>query len=125
MIIMDEHLVGIWFMPTTEKQDWMCGVREIKPDEEYQITYRFRYYEDGKVFDSEDKKKWYEGKICGTRAYVIASIRSIANTLYAAAKIKEPYEMLNDGGDIDQFSKKFMDAPFVFARLEPKEELKK
>jgi hypothetical protein len=116
MIEMDEKLVGIWFLATIpNSQDWMAGVRELEPDQKYKLTYRFRYYKDDKAFDSEDKRNWYEGTVTGTRAYVIASLRSVAKKL--AEMSTEPlYEVLNEHG-LDQFMRDFQDQPFVYMKI--------
>lgn len=119
-MVIDEKTVGIWFLPTTENQDWMATVREIEPDAKYELVYRFRYYKDDKVFDSEDEKNWYKATATGTRAFVLAGIR-MAASMMAEHAIGKLYEIINDG-DFAEFSRKFMDAPFVFARQVTKEE---
>lgn len=123
MITCDEKVVAIWFINTTETQDWMACLREVKPEEEYELIYRFRYYKDDKAFDSEDEKSWYKGRITGTRAYVLASTRAVAKIMeeFAAGKL---YELVNEG-DYEAFVKKFMDAPFVYAKQVSKEEYEK
>jgi hypothetical protein len=98
----------------------MGAIRELIPNEKYLLTYRFRYYKDDKVFDSEDTKNWYEGTVSGTRNYVVQSFRQVANKL--AAKAIEPlYELMNDG-DLGAFVKKIDDARFMFRRRVSQEE---
>jgi len=127
---MDEKIVGVWFILTIHNvQDWMAGLREIVPEEKYSLTYRFRYYKDDNAWDSEDKKNWYEAEVTGTRAYCLASLRSVAEQLAKAARLRQEgnaevgrvYEVINDSG-YDEFQRKFMDMPFVFARQETKEQ---
>lgn len=116
MITFDEKIVGVWFLNHLPMQDWMAAVQEIEPDSKYKLTYRFRYYKDDKVFDSEDKKNWYEGEVTGTRSYVIASMRHVAETLREAGNTgNKLYEVLNDG-DLAKFHRTFRDMPFVFMR---------
>ncbi|HEV8189491.1 MAG TPA: hypothetical protein VGP83_17180 [Pyrinomonadaceae bacterium] len=121
MILFDEKIVGAWFVVLAEDVDWLAGLREITPDSDYEMTYRFRYYKDEKPFDSTDEKSWYELKAKGTRAYMIASVRLIVQELIARSKLPKPYsfELLNDG-DLHAFMRKWQDAPFVFARMEGK-----
>lgn len=120
MIILDSQTVGIWFVVPGPGVDWMASVREVTPNEEYQITYRFRYHKDDKAFESADKKSWFKGTCEGTRAFVIAAIKSMAEQLRGPCE--EPvYEMLNDG-DVDEFFRKFRDAPFVYVRHGTKEQ---
>lgn len=120
MITLDEKIVGIWFMNPMPGQDWMAAVNEIEPEAKYKLTYRFRYYKDDKAFDSEDKKNWYEGEVTGTRSYVIAAMRHVAQTLAEKSGEAGPvYEVLNDG-DVQKFRRTLGDMPFVFMRAEGK-----
>jgi hypothetical protein len=123
MITMDEKIVGVWFVSTVpNKQDWMAGVRELEPDAKYELTYRFRYYKDDKVFDSEDKKNWYRAMLTGrTRSYVIASTREVARTL-AEVNGQKMFELLNEDRDAERFHREFMKMPFAFMRMEEKEQ---
>jgi hypothetical protein len=77
MIVIDEKLVGMWQVGLP-KSDWLAGVREIVPEEKYELVYRFRYYKDEKVFESQDTKNWYKAEVTGSRHYVISSIRAWA-----------------------------------------------
>lgn len=115
-MILDEKIVGVWFLATMETQDWMASVREIEPDTKYELVWRFRYYNDDKVFDSEDRKSWYQGTVSGTRSYVIAAIRKTAEMI-ATISPYPLYEVLNDKG-IDDFMRRFQDMPFVTVRIE-------
>jgi hypothetical protein len=117
-IVIDEKLVGVWFLATIiGHQDWLAAVSVIEPDVKYKLTYRFRYYKDDKAYDSEDKKNWYEGEVTGTRAYVVASIRSVARELERRADGKL-YEIMNESGDMQEFMRKFADMPFAYVRQE-------
>jgi hypothetical protein len=42
MIILDEKTLGLWNISLTDKSDWLGAVRELVPDEKYQLDYRFR-----------------------------------------------------------------------------------
>ena len=117
MIIMDEKLVGLWYMQTTEEQDWLLGIREVEPDKKYEVVYRFRYYEDESVFNSDDRKSWYEGTVSDTRKNVIIKIREMAKIMNSAA-VGKLYEYINDKG-IDDFTERFKKAPFVHFKVEP------
>jgi hypothetical protein len=116
-IVLDEKLVGIWFLGLSDKSDWMAGLTEVTPDEKYELKYRFRYHEDDKIFDSADRKNWYEGIVTGTRNYCILSMRSIGKRLEEKAQ-GQLYELLNDTGDPNDFRREYMKLPFVFARME-------
>jgi hypothetical protein len=116
-IQLDDKVVGVWFLKTTEKQDWMACLREVIPDDKYELTYRFRYYEDDKAFESEDRKSWYRAEVPGTRNYCIFALRSTGGSLEAASENGRLYEILNHG-DYKAFIKELFDAPFVFVRQE-------
>lgn len=117
MIVFDEKIVGAWFISTIpNSQDWLAAVREIEPDEKYELIYRFRYYKDDKHFDSDDTKNWYKGELHGTRSYMILSMRSVAERL-AGVNHAKVYETINDRG-IVQFLRDFEAQPFAFARRE-------
>ena len=116
MIKFDNKIVAIWYLVTIQNhQDWMAAIREIEPEQKYELTYRFRYYKDDKAFDSDDKRNWYEGICTGTRSYVTAAIRATAKALEETAD-GDLYELLNDHG-YDQFIREFQDMPFVFMRM--------
>jgi len=124
MIKFDEKIVGVWYLQTTETQDWLCAIREIEPDQKYELTHRFRYYKDDKAFDSKDKKNWYRGTITGTRHYVLEVMKPLVQDLKELGAVGEPYELINNG-DYDDFLRRFQDAPFVYAKQVSKEEAEK
>ncbi len=120
MIVFDEKIVAVWFVTTiTNKQDWMAAVRELEPDQKYELVYRFRYYVDDKQWDSEDKKNWYRGELTGTRNYMLLSLRSVVDHMLLGAD-GPVWELVNDKGLAD-FMRRFQDLPFVFARMQGKE----
>ena len=125
MIKLDEKTVGVWFLNTTETQDWLCTIREIEPDAKYEIVYRFRYYADNgsrDPFDGSDQKNWYKGAGKMTRHYAISSMRFMMEQLKAAGAVGDPYELLMENGDVEAFFREFQKAPFVFAKQISKEE---
>jgi hypothetical protein len=121
MITFDEKIVGIWFLGTVNgHQDWLAALRELEPDRRYELTYRFRYHDDDKVFDSKDRKNWYRGEIANTRAFAIAGIREAVRQLASASDGKPCELMMNEERDVEKFFLEFEKLPFVFARMEKK-----
>jgi hypothetical protein len=116
VIELDEKIVAIWYLQITNTQDWMAAIREIEPEEKFELTYRFRYYKDDKAFESKDKKNWYKGTIGGSRAFVIGSLREIAKVLAATSSGGELYELINDKGAED-FLHRLQDMPFAYVRM--------
>jgi hypothetical protein len=126
MITMDSRIVGVWYMQTTPTSDWMAGVSEVVPDKEYELNYRFRYYDGDQkkdTFEDGDTKHWYGGTIHETRENVIAGVRMCAKQMETLA-VGQLYEYLNHG-DIDEFMERFMKAPFVHAKKVTAEEAEK
>lgn len=126
MITVDEKIVGIWYVQTLDTQDWMAALREVEPDQKYELIYRFRYYsaESENPFDGKDKKNWYEGTVSGTRHYCIGALRSVAEALVATGAVGQLYEVLNDDRDLKAFLKKYQDLPFVHMRMQPPSEVR-
>jgi hypothetical protein len=126
MITFDEKIVGVWFMQTTPKQDWMAGVSEVVPDKVYELSYRFRYYDGDQSKDSfndGDTKNWYSATICGTREKAIAGVRFVARKMEGLA-VGKLYEYINHG-DFEDFTARFMKAPFVHTKSVSPEEAAK
>ena len=116
-VALDEKIVGLWFLSTTETSDWLAVVRELEPDTRYELIYRFQYYKDDKAFNSKDEKNWYQGTVSGTRNFVIAAIRS-AGELMAMGTPHTLYELINDKG-VDDFMLRLQDMPFATVRVGP------
>lgn len=123
MIEISEKTVGVWFVQCSERIDWMAHIAEVKPEEEYKLTYRFRHYKDDKVFESQDEKHWFSGDLHGTKAFVIAALNKVSESLYEVERLMRWYG-LNEG-NIQEFTKKLSDAPFAHARRVSREELAK
>ena len=117
MITIDEKTLGLWNVKLTDKSDWLAAVRELVPDEKYQLDYRFRYYVDDGIFEnSKDRKSWYKGELSGTRHYVLESIRAVARRMASmAGSGSEVHEFLNDG-DMKAFIEKIANGPSMFMR---------
>lgn len=124
-IELSDKTVAIWFLAVTPTTDWMAHIEELEPEASYKLTYRFRHYKDDNHFDSADEKNWYSGTCAGTRAFCIASIRAVGQTMASvraaevAVHLGPLYEILNDTGDTQDFMRRLMDAPFAYARQEP------
>ncbi len=115
MIILDEKTLGLWNIKLTDTSDWLGAVRELVPDEKYQIDYRFRYYADDKIFeDSKDKKSWYTATLSGTRHYVLEATRAAVRQI-ASVSGNKVHEYLNDG-DMKAFMEKIANGPSMYMR---------
>lgn len=124
MITVDDKIVGIWFLLVTKEQDWLAGISEVVPDEEYVLNYRFRYYnpESTGVWDgNKDKKYWYTGTIKGTKQTAIDGIRKVGRALELLGSVGDFQEVLNTSG-LEKFLKEFQAQPWVYARAQKEEE---
>ncbi len=121
MIVLDEKIVALWYLSTIlNGQDWLAAVRELVPDEKYELTYRFRYYngdQSKNPFEDGDKKNWYRGELSGTRAYVLSCIRVMAKEMEKWASGGPLYELVNDKG-LDDLTRRLSDMPFTYMRRE-------
>lgn len=120
MMVLDEKVVGLWYVEIAPKVNWMAVIRELEPDQEYELVYRFRYYKDDKAFDSEDLRSWYRGVLTGTRHYVVESFRSAARLIESNA-IGKLFEVMNEG-DYKDFMRRFQNQPFAWVRQVSNEE---
>jgi hypothetical protein len=115
-IILDEKIVGLWnFHMKTPEGDYLAAIRELERDVKYELTYRFRYYKDDKVWDSKDEKHWCQGTLSGTRHYAVSSFQMIVNML-AKMQGSPTYEVLMDEKGLDDFMRRVEALPSMFMR---------
>lgn len=80
------YFCKMWFTGT-KGVDWLA-VMWRDDDGPWTFQYRFRYHEDDKVFDSKDRKSWYEVKIPGDEPEdeVLGKLNLVARTLTCAMR---------------------------------------
>ena len=111
----DENTVGIWYVQLSDVSDWLASIR--MDDGKGKLCYRFRYYKDDKVFESEDRKQWYDLETDDTEE-LIKAVRMLAEFMAADAG-DEVYElMMSDCDGFDDFTAEFSKAPFVSMKVE-------
>ncbi len=114
MIEVNDRTVGFWYVTLPHQHgDWMAALQLLDGDR-FKLTYRFRYYEDEKVFDSNDRKNWYsgEGDDCGG---AVNKLRLLAGAIKEQAN-GEMWEVLRGDETVSEFMDKFMKLPFVHAK---------
>jgi len=117
---LSENTIGIWYVQTSETSDWLMTVNE--DNESYDMTYRWRYYEDDKNFDSDDRKTWYSGTIAKTttsREKLLAGMRGTVELMLKFPEAGKSWELLVEDHDIKAFMKKFESLPFVHMEVMP------
>lgn len=89
---------------------WNDGERE-------HLQYRFRYHVDDRVFDSDDRKSWYELARDGIRpdAVVIAEMNTVVRALGAEIGADE-IEYIYIGGDSEKAYRAIINAPWAHFR---------
>ena len=123
MIEIDEKTVGLWSLQVTNKMDWLASIRELIPNEKYELIQRFRHYNDDKAFESEDEKHWERGTIKGTRNFVLQGFRGVAIGMQVHA-IGKLHELLYEG-NLKVFLNKLGDMPGVYMKQLSQEEAEK
>ncbi len=83
MIVLDDNMLGIWFVPMPPEGDWMGAL--VRDGEDYKLTYRFRVYQGDQSLqfeESQDAKSWVECCITGLPlAAVLRKIGNVTGTL--------------------------------------------
>ena len=82
-IAFNDRIQGLWYVGW-DSGDWMAAVESL--DDCAKIIYRFRWYRDHKVFDSDDVKSWYE-----------ATGDDIAKAIEAVNTMARGLEQINGG----------------------------
>jgi hypothetical protein len=102
--------------------DWM-GSAWHGEDDELHLSYRFRYYEDNKSFDSEDRKVWYDMTIHGDTPEAVEklvdTIRMLITEMERIGIAGEAYELMMGPGGIDEMMKIFEAMPFTHVLTVP------
>lgn len=112
----------MWYL-SMEDQDWMAQIND--EDDHFYMQYRHRYYKDDKNFDSEDVKKWYEGKISKehhSKEEAIALIDDLAakGEEYFGGELTRIFRCADE--TMEQFMDRFSELPFVHKKVLSKEE---
>jgi len=118
-----ENTVGIWYVQVSKESDWLMTVNE--DDETYNMTYRWRYYEDDKNFDSEDRKSWYSATTLKdkiSKEKLIANMREAVELILNFPGSEKSWELLMEDHDIKAFMKKFEALPFVHMEVHTNKE---
>ena len=105
----NDYILGIWFAEAKDGNNFVMTVKRDK-DKPKQWTgeYRFRYKVDDKVFESEDKKSFYEFTISDlTEEEVLAKIENIFNFIKIGYSAKSEYIEIKGNAEKFRFSWKF------------------
>ena len=124
MMMFDETIRAIWFTEL-HNGDWMAVINR-EADGKLSLTYRFRWYQDDKAFDSKDKKSWTKGRFEGPvdEDAVIAKLTELAEQIRGAANMRSDHEckswvLIRGAMTLEAFVGKFREQPWVHTQEEP------
>jgi hypothetical protein len=108
-IQVDENTLWVGYTET-KGGNWIGAIN--KCPEGFDLTYRFRYYEDDKTFESKDRKSWYSF-IAPPDANPNELIEVVHELLFmmASAHKRTPYEAVRGNRDYKEFSDDFARFP--------------
>lgn len=114
---------ALWFVPieTSETDgDWLACVLK-QEGEDWRAVYRFRWYRDGKAFDSDDVKSWFVVQTGETGdeppESLVSGLASIASKICNGEPHKVRY--LEVRGDGEKAVEMLRQADFAHIRVEP------
>lgn len=101
-LIVDDRIIGTWWMQVTPDQDVMMGVRHAEAPGEIELVWRFRYFH-GTV---AEHKNWYRSVGAKTEAEAIAGVRAaLAKLREASPGLPPADELLMGEGGLPAFIK--------------------
>lgn len=123
-IVFNDDTLAIWYvLLEPAKSDYMGALS--RRDYGYMYTWRMRYYKSMDPWDERDEKKWYSMQIpsaANDLDDVIGIIDEMVLSTLALGKAfgkPEPgpvYKLVRGNKTLDEYTKEFMDAPFVHKR---------
>lgn len=120
----NEKTIAIWFLPTTEKQDFL-GTLYRNDEGKLQFTYRFRYYDesDKSPWSGKDEKHWYdlvakdENK---SEDEMFRDLKKMIEKLEILSGNKAD-EILMKGKTVEQFMDEMASKPWAHMRVIPQD----
>jgi len=112
----DTYCLGIWYLQG-HRSDWLAAVTR-DGNGPLVLRYRFRRYRDGKAFDSDDEKSWWQATCPngGSEDEIIRVVDGIMNDLIAKGfSVGEPWRAIVRGG-AEVALQQLQQAPFIHLR---------
>jgi hypothetical protein len=118
-----ERTLAVWYAdigpPNNPEGNWVASIEQVLDGANYELTYRFRWYRDEKIFDSDDERSGATlrnpelDKLIETcRAWVALH----------AARGSKTYELMRGSDSMQQFFERLRTAPFAHVKQVSKEE---
>jgi hypothetical protein len=117
-----ERTLGIWYADIENGGatvgNWIATV-EHALEGGYLMTYRFRWYRDEKIFDSQDERSGGEVG-SGELEKLLACCRLMLKA--HAARGSSTYELMRGADTVEQFTQRLIASPFAHSKKVSKEE---
>lgn len=115
MIEITDETRALWYLDLPGG-NWTAHLS--RRDGRAHLRFRFRWYKDGNAFESEDEKHAYVVKDSADSDHVmIAKVRRMILEMQSIGA-GNSYELLRGTGTLDEFFNQFLELPFVHARDE-------
>jgi len=118
-IVLDDNIVGIWYVLTGEKEDFMLAIS--KCPEGLELVYRHRYYHSDDPWDEKDHKSWYRmvtSKTDVQRAIETARemVQGVAMIAVKMGRLMPPaqvFELVRGDKSVEQFAEVLKSMPWA------------
>lgn len=112
----EDFIYGFWFGENKESN--YMGIL-LTRDGKYHLLYRFRYFEDTKIYDSKDRRSAYHA-ICGEASTPIKELMPKIELIMTTIRIKYPnLKWYKVKGDFDKFRYILCQEDFGHVKLMP------
>jgi hypothetical protein len=118
-IEINDRTQALWFVELPNG-NWMACIEALEGNR-FRLTYRFRWYRDGEVWDSKDERNWFSGVLSGDFPEGIETIRLAVQKLQAHGAGKA-FELLRGNLSTRDYMDLFMHQEFVHAKTLTKEQ---
>ena len=118
-----ERTLAIWYADIEANGatvgNWIASIEQVLDGADYLLTYRFRWYRDEKIFDSDDERS---GATLRTPELekLIACCRAMIE--HHAARGSKTYELMRGNDSMQQFFDRLVDSPIAHAKQVSPEE---
>jgi hypothetical protein len=119
VIEIGEHTVGIWSAHLAPGVDFLACMNR-RPDGAYVIDCRIRTAVDDQVFDSKDRKTWYQIETRSNEAEAVEKIRRVHAELLKNSVLQQGWELLKGARSMSEFAALLQSMPGMhFKKMEP------
>jgi hypothetical protein len=119
--IVDEKLIGLWFMPIHAKRDgvrgdWQADLREEEPGR-FVFQCRFRWHMDDRAWSTKDVNNWQAYQIRDLpRAEVLAKAQTLVRNMEVRTCSKADEILMDESGPTG-FVLRLCEMPWAHARM--------